>query len=173
VLIFAITESPEPITVAILPSSSLQVSPSCRGRPYFTEAEQASQELSQHQTDQPFRDAHTWIKIAIVGRGAYMDSGYGCPVEWRCVKAAGLGEGNFKSPSQVFSLIRCECPGRTMVTKMGMTLKLSEIKPDRIYLSSCLVNAQPGCPYMKLEEFDRMLETKTGVEVMLGTHDDH
>ena len=37
----------------------------------------------------------------VVGCGAYMDSGYGCPGEWRCLKAAALGEGGFDEPSQV------------------------------------------------------------------------
>ncbi len=36
--------------------------------------------------------------VAIVGCGAYMDSGYGCAGEWRCLKAAALGEGNFDEP---------------------------------------------------------------------------
>jgi len=26
-------------------------------------------------------------KIAVFGCGAYMDQGYGCPGEWRCLKA--------------------------------------------------------------------------------------
>ena len=34
-------------------------------------------------------------KVAVIGCGAYMDSGYGCPGEWRCLKAAALGEGKF------------------------------------------------------------------------------
>ena len=51
-------------------------------------------------------------KVAIVGCGAYMDSGYGCPGEWRCLKAAALGEHSFDEPSQVVAFIKCECPGR-------------------------------------------------------------
>jgi len=35
-------------------------------------------------------------KIAIAGCGAYMDSGYGCPGEWQCLKAATLREGRFE-----------------------------------------------------------------------------
>ena len=31
-------------------------------------------------------------KVAVIGCGAYMDSGYGCPGEWRCLKAAALGD---------------------------------------------------------------------------------
>ena len=112
-------------------------------------------------------------KVAIVGCGAYMDSGYGCPGEWRCLKAAALGEGNFDNPSQVISFVKCECPGRTIAPNMGMAIKLSEIKPDRIYFSSCLVNARPGCPYTDADEIAKILEDKTGVTVALGTHDYH
>jgi len=48
---------------------------------------------------------------------------------------------------------------------------LTEIKPDKIYLSSCLVNAKPGCPYTDAAEITKILEDKTGVTVTLGTHD--
>jgi predicted metal-binding protein len=49
-------------------------------------------------------------KVAIVGCGAYMDSGYGCAGEWRCLKAAALGEGKFDEPCQVVGFVKCECP---------------------------------------------------------------
>jgi len=112
-------------------------------------------------------------KVAVVGCGAYMDSGYGCPGEWRCLKAAGLGEGKFDEPSLVTSFVKCECPGRTLVSNLGMAMKLSEIKPDAVYLSSCLVNAKPGCPYGTAEEFAEMIKKNTGIDVILGTHDYH
>jgi len=112
-------------------------------------------------------------KVAIVGCGAYMDSGYGCPAEWRCLKAASLGEGKFDGPSQVVAFLTCECPGRSVAPNMGMAMKLSEIKPDLIYLSSCMANAKPKCPYADAEEFAQILKNKTGVEVMLGTHEYH
>lgn len=110
-------------------------------------------------------------KIAIVGCGAYMDSGYGCPGEWRCLKAAALGEGNFESPSQVMAFVKCECPGRSLAPNMGLAIKMSEIKPDKIYLSSCLANAKPGCPYVDAREMAEIVEDKTGIQVLLGTHD--
>jgi predicted metal-binding protein len=112
-------------------------------------------------------------KVAIVGCGAYMDSGYGCPGEWRCLKGAALGEGNFESPSQVMGFVKCECPGRSLAPTMGLAIKMSEIKPDKIYLSSCLVNAKPGCPYSDAQEMAEILENKTGIQVLLGTHDYH
>ena len=102
-----------------------------------------------------------------------MDTGYGCPGEWRCLKAAALGDGNFKQPKQVISFVKCVCPGRNLVNNIGMAAKLMEMKPDEIYLSSCLVNAKPGCPYVGPEEMAKMIEKKTGVEVKLGTHDYH
>ena len=112
-------------------------------------------------------------KVAVVGCGAYMDSGYGCPGEWRCLKAAALGEGSFDESSQVTAFIKCECPGRTLVPNMGMAMKLSEMKPDVIHFSTCLANAKPDCPYGGAEEFAKMLEGKTGIKVILGTHDYH
>ncbi|MBW2568846.1 MAG: CGGC domain-containing protein [Deltaproteobacteria bacterium] len=112
-------------------------------------------------------------KIAIVGCGSYMDSGYGCPGEWRCLKAAALGEGAFDEPSQVVSFVKCVCPGRSTVNNVGMAMKLSEIKPDIIYLSSCLANAKPNCPYSSAEDMAKFIENKTGIKVVLGTHDYH
>lgn len=109
-------------------------------------------------------------KAIIVGCGSYMDSGYGCPGEWRCLKAAALGEGNFEQPVSVVGFVRCECPGRTIAPNTGMTIKLSEIKPDLIYLSSCMVKAKPDCPYSTPEEKAKYIEEKTGVKVVLGTH---
>jgi predicted metal-binding protein len=112
-------------------------------------------------------------KVAIVGCGSYMDKGYGCPGEWRCLKSAALGEGKFGKPSQVVSFVRCECPGRTTAPNMGMALKLSQMKPDAIYFSTCLANAKPGCPYASPEDLAKILEDKTGIPVILGTHDYH
>jgi len=112
-------------------------------------------------------------KAVVVGCGAYMESGYGCPGEWRCLKAAALGEGQFEESSQVIAFIKCECPGRTVAPNLGMALKLSEIKPDIIHLSSCLANAKPGCPYTSAQEMAELLESKTGIPVVTGTHDYH
>lgn len=112
-------------------------------------------------------------KAVIVGCGAYMDSGYGCPGEWRCLKAAAVGEGNFEEPVSVVSFIKCQCPGRSLAPNVGMAVKLSEIKPDVIHLSSCMANAKPGCPYTDPETMANMLKAKTGAEVVMGTHDYH
>jgi predicted metal-binding protein len=112
-------------------------------------------------------------KVAVVGCGTYMESGYGCPGEWRCLKAAALGGGKFQEAAQVVAFVKCECPGRTLMPNLGMAMKLSEIKPDKVYLSSCLVNARPGCPYASAEEMAAIIEDKTGIPVVLGTHDYH
>ena len=112
-------------------------------------------------------------KVAIVGCGAYMDSGYGCAGEWRCLKAAALGEGNIESPSQVLAFIKCECPGRSMVANTGLAIKMLEMKPDKIYLSTCFANAKPACFYSDAQEMAKLLENKTGIPVLAGTHDYH
>ena len=111
--------------------------------------------------------------VMVVGCGAYMDSGYGCPGEWRCLKAASLGEGAFDEPAGVVSFVKCECPGRSLAPNAGMAIKLSETKPDAIHLSTCFANAKPSCPYGTPEEFAAILEGKTGVPVVAGTHDYH
>lgn len=112
-------------------------------------------------------------KVAIVGCGAYMDAGYGCPGEWRCLKAAQLGEGSFDEPSQVVAFVKCECPGRAVVPTIGMAAKLSQLKPDTVYLSSCLAGAKPACPYASADEMAQIITDKTGIPVVKGTHDYH
>ncbi len=102
-----------------------------------------------------------------------MNSGYGCPGEWRCLKAAALGEGNYEEKSDVIAFITCECPGRTVIPNLGMAMKLSQIKPDVIHLSTCLAKSRPGCPYTGAEDLARLIEEKTGIRVILGTHDYH
>ena len=52
-------------------------------------------------------------------------------------------------------------------------MKLSEMKPDVIHLSSCPVKAKPGCPYSNAEEMAQVLEGRTGIKVIMGTHDYH
>ena len=99
-----------------------------------------------------------------------MKSGYGCPGEWRCLKAAALGEGSFDEPCSVVAFVACECPGRTVASNLAMASKLSEIAPDAIYFSTCLAKAMPDCPYVKPEDLAKIIEKKTGVQVVLGTH---
>ena len=112
-------------------------------------------------------------KVLVVGCGAYMDNGYGCPGEWRCLKAAALGDGAFEEESQVLGFVKCNCPGRPIIANIGMTIKSLEMKPDVIHLSSCMANAKPGCPYTKPEDLAKMIEEKTGIKVISGTHDYH
>ena len=110
-------------------------------------------------------------KVLIVGCGSYMEQGYGCPAEWRCLKAAALGEGKFEEPVQTVGFLRCECPGRPIFSNIKMSMKLSEMKPDAIYLSSCMANAVPGCPYIDdMQGLAGSIQEKFGVPVTLGTH---
>lgn len=80
------------------------------------------------------------------------------------------GSGGFLKAA---AFVKCECPGRTLVPNMGMAMKLSEVKPDVIHLSSCLANAKSGCSYGTAEEFAQILKNNTGIKVISGTHDYH
>jgi predicted metal-binding protein len=113
------------------------------------------------------------MNIAIVGCGSYMSSGYGCPGEWRCLKAAALGEGKFSAPVNVTSFVRCECPGRATVNNVALALKQSDVKVDAIHLSSCMVKPKPDCPSAEPDEWARLIEQKTGLSVVQETHDYH
>ncbi len=112
-------------------------------------------------------------KVMLVGCGAYMDSGYGCPGEWRCLKAASLGEGKFQEPVQVMAFVKCQCPGRSLAANVGMAMKLADMKPEAVYLSSCMANAKPACPYSTPEDMAQVIQGKTGVPVFFGTHEYH
>jgi predicted metal-binding protein len=109
-------------------------------------------------------------KVVIVGCGAYMDSGKGCPGEWRCLKACAMGEGKFNEESVVISFVKCECPGRALSKTVKFSINLSGVQPDAIYISSCFANAKPGCPYATAEEMAGYINKMTGIEVVLGTH---
>jgi len=113
------------------------------------------------------------MKVAIVGCGSYMSSGYGCPGEWRCLKAAAQGEGNFDESVEVVSFVRCECTGRSTAPNVALSIKQSEIKPDAIYMSTCMAKAMPACPYASADDMAKIIETKTGIPVKQGTHDYH
>ena len=86
--------------------------------------------------------------VAIVSCGAYTDSGYGCPGEWRCLKAAALGEGSFDEPSTVVSFVTCECPGRSVAPNLAMAEKLKGWAADHgrslIHLAIAWALANPA-----------------------------
>lgn len=107
--------------------------------------------------------------VFIVACGKYMDTTYGCPGEWRCLKAAALGEGKFDEAVRVIAFVRCECPGNTLVPNIGMAMKLSEIKPEEIYISSCMLR-DPGCPYKTAKEWAKIIEDNFRIPVKMGTH---
>jgi len=110
-------------------------------------------------------------KVIVIGCGATMDDGYGCPGEWRCLQAAAQGDGEFDGPSQVVSFVKCRCPGRATVSDVGLSMKLSGVKPDKIYLSSCMTRAKPACPNQEIEDLRALLEEKFSVPVVKGTHE--
>jgi predicted metal-binding protein len=99
-----------------------------------------------------------------------MSTGTACPGDWKCFKAASLGEGKFGEQTEIMSFVRCDCPGRTVVPNVMMAIKLSGVKPDEIMLSSCMAMAKPDCPTLNMQQVAAILKDKTGVEVTMGTH---
>ena len=112
-------------------------------------------------------------KVLIVGCGAYMDSGYGCPGEWRCLKAASCGDGDFDEPVNVAAFVKCECPGRSAAPNVGLAVKAADAGISEVRLSTCFVKGMPACPYATPEEFAEIIAAKTGLPVELGTHQYH
>ena len=50
---------------------------------------------------------------------------------------------------------------------------VSRFKPDVIHLSTCMANAKPDCPYASADQFAAIIQEKTGIPVVEGTHDYH
>lgn len=107
-------------------------------------------------------------RALIVACGSYVETTYGCPGEWRCLKAAALGQGRFKEPVQVLGFITCKCPGITLIPNI-YDYEDVQGETGEIYLSTCMLR-RPGCPYRASEEWAKLIEEATGVKVILGTH---
>ena len=109
-------------------------------------------------------------KVAIIACGTHRASGLGCPGDWKCLKAAALGEGKFGEPSLVVAFISCQCPGHAVIPMHVQAGRLSGISPDVIHISTCFADLNPKCPYRGPEELAALIESKTGVPVVLGSH---
>jgi len=111
------------------------------------------------------------LNIIIVGCNAYMETGYGCPGEWRCLTAVAQKDEAFKNydDPKIVGFLRCECPGRSTLTNLELILK--KVKADKVHFSKCLYKANPPCPYFKPEELADAIKAKTGLDVIMGTHD--
>jgi len=111
------------------------------------------------------------VKVLIVSCGNYASQGYGCPGEWKCLKAAHDKEGEFagyEGPVQVAGYLECECNGRQLIPNIGMVKKNNNF--DVIHLSTCMVKAWPPCPNRDVDELIQKIEEKFGVKVVKGTH---
>jgi len=110
------------------------------------------------------------VKVLIVSCGSYASQGYGCPGEWKCLKAANEKEGQFAGYDsvQVVGYLECECPGRQLIPNIGCVKK--NVDFDVIHLSTCMANAWPACPNRDVDELVGKIEEKFGVKVVKGTH---
>jgi len=108
--------------------------------------------------------------ILLIGCGSYMDAGYGCPGEYKCIKAVAEKNGQFAQYDApvLVGFLRCQCPGRATINNIGSVIK--NVKVDAIHLSNCMVKAQPMCKNHDFEQFKKMVEDKYGIPCVLGTH---
>ena len=110
------------------------------------------------------------MNILVIGCGSYMDAGYGCPGEWKCISAVKEKNGAFAEYDDpvIVGFLRCQCPGRATISNIGMVKKNVQI--DAVHLSNCMVKAQPMCKNHDFDKFKEMVEEQFGVKCVLGTH---
>ncbi len=110
-------------------------------------------------------------RVLLIGCGSYMDDSYDCAADWKCLTAAAEKRGAFKDYDdvKVVGFLRCRCPGRALVNNAAVTKNRTEY--DIIHITNCMAKAMPMCKNHNMEELPKMLEEKTGVKVIVGTHD--
>ncbi len=111
-------------------------------------------------------------RVLIVGCGSYMNDSYDCAADWKCLTAAAEKRASFKDYDdevKVVGFLRCSCPGRALVNNVSTTKKRTDF--DVIHLTNCMAKAIPMCKNHDMEALPKMLEEKTGVKVVVGTHD--
>lgn len=110
------------------------------------------------------------MNILVIGCGSYMDAGYGCPGEYKCISAVKEKNGQFAQYDNpvIVGFLRCQCPGRATISNIGMVMK--NVHVDAVHLSNCMVKAKPMCKNHDFEEFQRIVEDKYGIKCVLGTH---
>ncbi|WP_022852635.1 CGGC domain-containing protein [Thermodesulfatator atlanticus] len=110
-------------------------------------------------------------KVLIVACGAYADSSYDCPSDWKCMTAAAEKRGPFAEYDevQVIGFLKCKCPGRALISNIAATKK--KVDFDAVHLSNCMVKAVPMCKNHDMENLPKLIEEKVGVKVIAGTHD--
>lgn len=110
------------------------------------------------------------MNILLIGCGSYMETGYGCPGEYKCLNAVVEKNGqfaNYDNP-KVVGFLRCKCPGRATFNNIGMVMK--NVKVDAVHLTNCMSKATPMCKNHNFEELKAMIEQKLGIPCVLGTH---
>lgn len=110
------------------------------------------------------------MRVVIIGCGAYMKEGYGCPGEWKCHVAAAMKEAKFADYDSVelIGFFECNCPGRAVVNNLKGLKKIQEF--DVVHLSNCLCGAKLGCPHGNPDALTDAL-TEAGFKVVHGCHD--
>ncbi len=110
------------------------------------------------------------MNILVIGCGSYMDAGYGCPGEYKCINAVREKNGEFARYENpvIVGFLRCSCPGRATISNIGEVMK--NVKVDAVHLSNCMVKAVPMCKNHDFEQFKKIVEEKYGIPCIPGTH---
>lgn len=110
------------------------------------------------------------MNILLIGCGAYMDQGYACPGEYKCINSVAEKNGEFAQYDNpvLVGFLRCQCPGRAVISNIGAVKK--NVKVDAVHLSNCMVKAIPMCKNHDFDQFKEIVEKKFGVKCVLGTH---
>ena len=108
--------------------------------------------------------------VLVIGCGSYIDSVASCPGDWKCFKAARLGDGFFTDQTNILALIRCSCPGRAILSNIKVTMKFLDTQVDRIHISTCMAFAYPNCNYMDMQKLAKNIAEEYGVPVTMGSH---
>ena len=108
--------------------------------------------------------------VVVVGCGSYIDSVASCPGDWKCFKAARLGEGFFPEQANILALVRCTCPGRAILSNVKMTMKFLDTKVDRVHIATCMAFAYPDCAHVDMEKLAKNIAEEHDVPVTMGSH---
>lgn len=101
---------------------------------------------------------------------------HSCVACAKCSKAAMRKEGEFAGEQDIFIVGNTECgdcPGLIM-PRVGLVMTMLQVldqKPDAVHLATCMkVATETGQCQMDLEKVAGVIQEKTGIPVVIGTH---
>jgi len=110
-------------------------------------------------------------KVLIVACGAYAETSNACVGDWKCLASAAEKRGPFAEyPDEVkvVGFLKCKCPGRSLVPNIAMAKEKTGF--EVVHLTNCFFKPKPACKNHDLDELVKMIQEKTGAQVVMGTH---